>query len=299
MPRSLFLQNQAALAGRMYMAPAGDHGSEDGAGGTGAGESGEGSEEGDEQGDADADADAGSDEDADGDEGNKLSDSEARLLKDMMKSKNRAKAAEEEAGSLKQQLEALTESLGGKSPEDIAALLSAEQESERKKLEEKGEYNRIVDQMAEENKSIVDDLNVTIDQQKTEIVSLHAQIEELTVGRAFSDSQFVSDDLTLPMSITRKEFGTHFELVDGQVVGFDKPRGSSDRTPLVDNQGANLSFDQAIARLVKGHPEATRLLRSKAKPGAKSTSQEKPGMKSDQSAVSGQSRIERALNGKK
>lgn len=296
MPRSIYLAN---LAATRYMSPAGE-GGDDGAGAAGGdnGSGAAGDEGGEDSGSSDDDSsdDKAGDEDKSGEDKGKPTDQEARLLKDLMKHKTRAKDLESQMQAIKDQQAQLEKVLGGKTPEEIAALVKAQKEAELASLEKKGQYDRIVQQMREENERLLAEKDNAIKELQEKLKSTSGTIEELTVGRSFTDSDFVKNELNLPLSVARREFGDYFEIVDGKVVGYDKPRGSSDRTPLVDGKGETLSFDEALDRLVQKHPDAKSLKRVKAKVGANSGTDQKPGRKADKPPARGLSRIERALS---
>lgn len=190
-----------------------------------------------------------------------LSDEAAKLLRDVMKHKDRAKQAEE-------QLNALKGALGDLKPEDVAALVAQQKEQERLSLEKRGEYDRILEQVRTEHTKEKSTLSEQIEALKAQLNERDSQIQEMTVGRAFSESVFIREQSKIPASIARKEFGNHVELIDGQVVVYDKPKGAADRTPLVDANGKYKAFEDAIAALYAGHPEATSLIKQKGKPGS-------------------------------
>lgn len=269
------------------MDSAGDAGSDTGGTGTGtgAGDAG-GKGNGDTAGDAGAgagttagDAGAGDAGDA-GEKGNKgeegdnkpkLSDAEAKLVRDLMKHKGRANQLEGEVNTLRSQLDAFK----GIDPAKVTELIQREQEAERAEMERRGEYDRIVEQMAARNREATDSLRGELDTAHKTVAELQAQIAELTVGSAFAGSQFVTET-TLTPNKARVVYGSHFEYKDGRIVGYDKPAGASDRTLLVDEQGSPLSFDKALAALVNQDPDRDQLLRSKARPGSASNPAQVP-----------------------
>lgn len=205
----------------------------------------------------------GADADADKAAPNKpvLNDEAAKLLKDVMKHKDRAKTLESELASLKNVL-------GDLKPDDVAKLVAQQKEQERLALEKRGEYDRIMEQVRQEHTREKGTLAEQIEALRNQLNEREQKIEEMTVGRSFSESAFIREKSKLPPSIARKEFGTHVDLLDGQVVVFDKPRGASERTPLVDANGVYKSFEDAIAQLYAAHPDAKDLLKAQGKPGA-------------------------------
>ncbi len=196
-----------------------------------------------------------------------LNDEAARLLKDVMKHKDRAKSLESELTSLKSVL-------GDLKPEDVAKLVSQQKEQERLALEKRGEYDRIMEQVRQEHTREKGTLAEQIEALRNQLNERDQKIEEMTVGRSFSESAFIREKSKLPPSIARKEFGTHVDLVDGQVVVFDKPRGAAERTPLVDANGNYKAFEEAIAHLYATHPDSKDLLKAQGKPGAGSGNQD-------------------------
>lgn len=193
-----------------------------------------------------------------------LSDSDAKLLKDLMAQKNRAKELAAELEAAKKKLA----DFDGVDPSKARKLLADEEEAARKAAEARGEYDRLVAQMGERHQSEQAALNGRLSEAQTTVSALQKEIAELTVGTAFAGSAFVSNDLTLTATKARVIYGSHFEYKDGKVVGYDKPAGASDRTLLVSSTGDALTFDEALRALVEKDPDRDRLLRGKAKAGA-------------------------------
>lgn len=193
-----------------------------------------------------------------------MSDSDAKLLKELMAQKNRAKELAAELEGAKKRLS----DFDGVDPAKARKLLADEEEAARKAAEARGEYDRLLAQMGERHQAEQAALNGRLSEAQTTVSALQKEIAELTVGSAFSGSAFVNSDLTLTATKARVIYGSHFEYKDGKVVGYDKPAGASDRTMLVSSTGDALSFDEALRVLVEKDPDRDRLLRGKAKAGA-------------------------------
>lgn len=220
----------------------------------------------------------------------KLTDAEAKLLREVMQYKTANKTLEASLNELKSVL-------GDVKPEDVRALLQEKADRERAELEAKGEYQRILEQVKQENERDKGVLSTKLSETLEALAQRDRQIEEMTVGRSFYESAFIRDNSIITPSMARKEFGEHFELVDGQVVAYDKPRGAKERTPIVDANGNPKSFEDAIQALYGAHPESKHLLKPKAKPGAGSNTVDagkKPTNPETQAAY-GVSRISQAL----
>ena len=193
-----------------------------------------------------------------------MSDSDAKLLKELMAQKNRAKELAAELEGAKKRLS----DFDGVDPAKARKLLADEEEAARKAAEARGEYDRLLAQMGERHQAEQAALNGRLSEAQTTVSALQKEIAELTVGSAFSGSAFVNSDLTLTATKARVIYGSHFEYKDGKVVGYDKPAGASDRTMLVSSTGEALPFDEALRALVEKDPDRDRLLRGKAKAGA-------------------------------
>ena len=195
-----------------------------------------------------------------------ISDAEAKLLKEAMDKKA-------EIATLKVQLEAFK----GIDPTAARAAQAKVAEDERKAAEARGEYDRLVAQMAERHAADLAAAKAAAEAVTASQGALQQQVSDLTIGTSFATSVFVKEDLTLTPNKARVIYGAHFEFKDGAVVGYDRPSGASDRTPLVDASGVPLKFDQALEKLVEADPDRDQLRRSKIKPGAGSGTQ--PGAK--------------------
>lgn len=206
----------------------------------------------------------------------KPSDEEAKLLKEVMKRKDSERALQqrldEQAAALKQ--------FEGIDPEAVRKLLGEQKEKETKALEEKGEWDRLKTRMGEEHSSEKKALTDKIAALSTALSEKESAINEMTVGSSFTGSGFINEELTLTPSKARVIYGGHFELEDGKVVGYDKPKGASNRTALVDSMGNPVPFDAALRKIVEADPDSAHLLRAGVKPGAQSNS--KPGRVKDE-----------------
>lgn len=203
----------------------------------------------------------------------KPTDAEAKLLKEVMDKKTALRKTQQELDDVKNKLK----DFEGLDAADIRKLVEERKALENKKLEEKGEWDRLKAQMADENKKAVDAVVEKLTAAEQLAQSLSGQIAELTVGNAFIGSGYIKEELVLPPSKARALYGSHFEFKDGAVVAYDKPAGSAQRTLLVDAQGEALSFEAALKKLVDADPDRDQITKSKVKSGAGSKSLEKGG----------------------
>lgn len=195
-------------------------------------------------------------------------DAEAKLLKEVMEKKEALKKANTEKAELAEKLARFD----GVDLEAVKQLLAEKQERENAELERKGEWDRLKAQMAEQHKKELERLTGEatgkVSELSEKLSKREREIQELTIGRSFSESSFIRDSLTLTPSKARVVYGAHFDLVDGKIVGYDKPAGSAERTALVDGNGDPLAFEKAIEKLVELDPDRDQMLKSKIRAGA-------------------------------
>lgn len=284
---------------RKYMSPqTGDGGDGGGGGGGGSGDGG------DEGGDdaaaaaAKAEADAAAakkaaDEAAAGTK--KPSDEEARLLKENMKKKEALDRANSE---LKKAQDAL-KAFDGIDADAVRKLISEQKSAEDKALEAKGDWERLKGRMAEEHGKEVKTLQEQIEALTAKLNNTEGTIKDLSIGTQFSQSKFISEELTLTPAKTRVIYGDYFDVEDGKVVGYDKPRGSASRTAIVDQYGNNLGFEDALRKIIEADPEKDHLMKSKMKQGAGSDSRKPSGQSKPDAPQDGISKIASGLKGLK
>jgi hypothetical protein len=280
------------------MDAAGEGGSDAGGTGTGAGGdagagagAGEGGEAGQGEG-AGAGAGQGSGSgEGEGDKGKaKPSDAEAKLLKEVMDKKRALETANEQLT----QVTAKLKDFEGLDIAKVRQMLADAEEAERKQAEARGDYEKLKKQMADSHATEKTTLQSQVEAAAQANAQLQKQIADLTVGGSFSQSSFIGEDLTLPVSKARALYGSHFEFKDGVVVGYDKPASAADRAPLVNAAGNPLSFDEALRKIVDADPDKDQLYRSKVKPGAGSTTTKAKVVERNDS-LTGIARIEQGL----
>lgn len=223
---------------------------------------------GDEGGDKDAD-EGGKDADKSdaGDKDNKgPSDAEAKLLKEVMSKKEKIKAQSDEIDSMKESLK----KFDGVDMEEVKKLIQAQADAKTKDLEKKGDWDKLRQQMVDQQNVKTTELTSEIDALKQSLSSKGDIINKLTVGHSFDSSGYIGERLTLTPSKARIIYGTHFDVEEGNIVAYDKPSGTKDRTALVDGEGKSLGFEAAIAKIVDMDPDRDHIVKSKVKSGSDS-----------------------------
>lgn len=214
--------------------------------------------------------DGGSKDDGKGAGENKPSDAEAKLLKEVMDKKTKLKAAEDRV----KDLESKMKQFEGIDVEGVRKMLADKQAEETRQLEAKGQWDALKKQMVEAHNGEKAELLSKVAEKETALANLQAQIAELTVGNAFASSQFIKEEMTIPVNKARVLYAGHFEFKDGQVVAYDKASGQ-DRSVLVDAKGDPLSFESAIKKIIESDSDRDSLIKSKIKAGAGSSTSKK------------------------
>lgn len=225
-------------------------------------------------------------------------DEKAKLLKDTMKNKDKAKEAQAKLDALQAELAA---SLGeGTTLEDVKKLISERKTAEEEGLKAKGDFDSLKARLLKEHQKQVEELTGKKDSEITELKkgleAASGQIRTLLVSNAFASSQFLSENLTLTASKAERLYGDHFKVEekDGRAAVVAYIGGE----PLVNAAGNALSFDEAFKEIVNRDPERDFIMKSKAKAGAGSGSDTKGDGKLPEPELRGAARINAALAAK-
>lgn len=203
----------------------------------------------------------------------KLTDKEFEFLTDAMKHKAAAREAQRAAKEANDRLKAFE----GVDLDAIKKLMAdkeasekAAREAELKAAQKAGDVERVKAMMAEAHKSEIEKLIAAAAAKDTALAEKDKVIDDLTVGAAFSGSEFITKELIYTPADARKLYSAHFDVVNGEIIPFDKPRGAANRSEMIDGQGRPLPFDEAMKKIIDAKPERDSLLRSKLAAGAAS-----------------------------
>lgn len=222
-----------------------------------------------------------------------LTDAEkASLLREVMDKKQKLKIEKD----AREAVEAELRKFDGIDLEKVKTLLEAEQNRERTALEEKGEFERLKAMIAEERTAEKVAWQTERDALTSQITSLNGTVDNLTVGQNFASSTYISENLVLTPTKARQLYGSHFEMLDGKTVAYNKPAGQAGRTLLVGADAEPLAFDVAMKKIIDLDPEKDTLIKSKVVPGAHSKTQQiKASAPGNDEGLTGASRIAAAL----
>jgi len=191
------------------------------------------------------------------------------LLKEVMKKADRIKELQKQLDLYK-----------GVDPKEFKKLqeekqkaLKAEREAQVKAAEAAGNLVALKEAMAAEHSEVVEGLTKQLEEMNAAFALANSQIQELTIGNAFSSSKFISEETVLTPAKARRLYGDHFDIEDGEIVAYDKPKGSANRIKMIDGKGNAISFADALQKIITKDPDFERLSVSKLKPGGSSKTQ--------------------------
>jgi hypothetical protein len=283
-----------------YMSPVGESGGGDGATG--------GADDGADNGGDNGGKDEQSGSESDGKP--TLSDKEAELVREVMQKKEKIETLATTNEQIKSELNELKAKFDGIDPEAFKQMQRDNQERRERELENNQDWATLKAEMEErfesERQQIIEQNRTgyeqKINEHQTEAQKLQQQleqsnalIEELTVGNEFGQSQFIAKHLAPSTAKIRKLYGEHFEVEDGKVVAYDKPRGAEKRHPLINGDGKPLNFDLALQKIVDSDPDKDTILKATQQSGSDSGSNNRNGQAAE-SDLRGVARIERSLS---
>lgn len=146
---------------------------------------------------------------------------------------------------------------GFKGIEDPAAALKALEtvaNLDAKKLIDAGEVEKVkreaqaaVEQkLAEVNKTHATEVTKLKDENASLTNTYHAE----KISSAFNGSTYVAEKLAIPADLVQAQFGKHFKVEDGKIVGYD---GSNNKLFSRSKAGENAEFEEAIEILVEAY----------------------------------------------
>jgi hypothetical protein len=156
-----------------------------------------------------------------------------------------------------------------------AANEAAQRDAERAKAEADGNWERVRELMVQEHEAEKQRLISERDAERSGKTAAEQRADTLTADRAFGESKFISEKVTLPIGKVRQLYGAHVDVENGVPVVYTKPRGEQGRTKIVDAKGQPMEFNAAIEKVITSDPDKDKLLASEVKPGGGSRSDQR------------------------
>lgn len=153
----------------------------------------------------------------------------------------------------------------------LADAEKAAKDAEKAKAKAEGDFAKLAELQQAEREAEMKTLADERDAANAKAEAAQRAADKAAISVAFSNSQFLVDETILTPSKAEKLYGDLVEFEDGGIVVYDSPAGVDGRSRLMDTKGKSLSFNEAIAKVISADPDKDTLLKTKAKPGAETS----------------------------
>ena len=121
-----------------------------------------------------------------------------------------------------------------------------------KALIDAGEVDKVRNAVKEEYTS-------QLTEKDTALKQLQGRIDGMVLDAAFNASEFIRDNIAIPVEMFRSHFGQSFKVEDGKISAFDK---AGNRVMSKKNIGEYADFDEAIELLVDSYSQKDSILKA-------------------------------------
>lgn len=122
---------------------------------------------------------------------------------------------------------------------------------DQKQLIESGEVEKLKAQIGAEYQKQVDGFKTTAE-------TLQSRLNSMMLDSAFSQSQFLQNNIAIPMEFVRSYFGQNFTVENDKIIAKDRNGNPLHSTKRM---GEPADFDEAIELLVSQHPQKDSILK--------------------------------------
>jgi len=161
-----------------------------------------------------------------------------------------------EAMGHRQKAEAATAELKkfeGIDPDKARDALTKVQNIDDKKLVDAGQVEQVRQEAA---KAVHEQYAPVVKENET----LKLQLRQEKIGGRFARSKFIEDKVAIPADLVEAKFGAHFDLVDGEPVGY---YDADHKQPIFSsaNPGKHADVDEALEKLIDAYPRKGDILK--------------------------------------
>lgn len=149
-----------------------------------------------------------------------------------------------------------------------AEAKKAAKEAEKQRAQAENDVAKLREIQAEEHKVEIERMRAEKETSEKAAADLQTTLANIRIENAFNASKFIADETILTGGKAQRLFADYVDVVDGQPVVYDSPRGAEKRAKVMDSKGNALPFNDAIAKVINADPDKDALLKSKTKPGA-------------------------------
>jgi len=98
-----------------------------------------------------------------------------------------------------------------------------------------------------------------IGERDKKITTLQERINGMIVDNAFANSEFIKENIAVPVEMFRAAFGQHFKIEDDKLQAFDR---AGNRIMSKKNLGEFADFEEAVELLVEGYSQRDAILKA-------------------------------------
>lgn len=120
------------------------------------------------------------------------------------------------------------------------------------KMVESGEVDKVRNTLKGEYDSQIGERDKTIK-------AMRERMDGMILDSAFGGSQFIKENIAVPVEMFRAAFGQYFKLEDDKVQAFDR---AGNRLMSKKNIGEYADFEEAVELLVEGYPQRDAILKA-------------------------------------
>ena len=161
----------------------------------------------------------------------------------------------------KQQAETALKAFEGLDAEKAKKALQTLQNLDDKKLIDAGEVEKV---KAELTASFKQTYEPQLQAKDKQIEEFQSQLHRELIGGGFARSQYIQDNIAVPVDMVQATFGQNFKIEDGKAVGYD---ASGNKIYSRKNPGEVADMNEALEVLVGGYAHKGSILRGSGASG--------------------------------
>ena len=161
----------------------------------------------------------------------------------------------------KQQAETALKAFEGLDAEKAKKALQTVQNLDDKKLIDAGEVDKLKAELTESFKQTYEPQLQQLKQERDQVQSqLHSEL----IGGGFARSEYIKNNIAVPVDMIQATFGQNFKIEDGKAVGYDV---NGNKIYSRKNPGEIAGMDEALETLVGGYAHKALILQGNKSQG--------------------------------
>ena len=116
--------------------------------------------------------------------------------------------------------------------------------------------------------AVKSEYDAQINERDTRIGTMQARIDGMILDSAFSGSEFIRDNIAVPVEMFRSHFGQFFKVKDDKIEAYDR---AGNRIMSKKNMGEYADFNESVELLVEGYSQKDSILKAPDQGGSGNT----------------------------